>query len=86
MCDYTHTHTYMPIYIYIYVHKLIEVCHLKSAQPCIRFLCTVVAGPEVKGFETWRNLPPAKITLKPAERQRIIQASCPWEKWLVGVI
>lgn len=29
---------------------------------------------QVKGFEDWRNLPPAKITLSPAERQRIIQA------------
>ena len=35
------------------------------------------ASLQVQGFEDWRNIPPAKLTLRPSERQRIIQAPCP---------
>ena len=35
------------------------------------------ASLQVQGFENWRNIPPAKLTLRPSERQRIIQAPCP---------
>ena len=43
-----------------------------ALRPCL-------AGQEerlrkVQGFEDWRNIPPAKLTLRPSERQRIIQA------------